>query len=100
MTDRELLELAAKAALGKTCIPNQPEDMVMKGWAPLEDDGAAFRLAVCLGIRIGFRPAAYADTPSGIRFFGRDAVSDGADKYARARHAIVRAAAEIGRSMK
>lgn len=98
-TDRELLELAAKAAGielwahddGGLYIPNP-----MRRWNPLTDDGDALRLAVKLKIRIGFRPCAYADTPVGLRFFG---ARDGDDQFSRTRLAIVRAAAEIGRAM-
>lgn len=97
MTGRELLELAAKAAGYER---NSAGPIGPCEWNPLEDDGDALRLAVCLNIRIGFRPACYADTPSGIRFYGREFSSDGDDKNARTRRAIVRAAAEIGRNMK
>lgn len=106
MTDRELLELAAKAAGNEVWtdidgnLYTATNDLIEKPWNPLTDDGDALRLAVCLNIRIGFRPSCYADTPSGIRLFGREFCSDGDDKNARTRHAIVRAAAEIGRNMK
>lgn len=67
-------------------------NLVHTAWNPLRDDGCALRLAVALKIRIGFRPAAYADTPTGLRFFG---AHDGDDAEARTRFAIVRAAAEL-----
>ena len=100
-TDRELLELAARAA-GLTTMWSEPfkryERFVLEkyrgAWDPLTDDGDAMRLAVKLKIRIGFRPCAYADTPSGVRFFG---AHEGDDADARTRRAIVRAAARIGR---
>jgi hypothetical protein len=66
--------------------------LVHTAWNPLRDDACALRLAVALKIRIGFRPAAYADTPTGLRFFG---AHDGDDANARTRLAIVRAAAEL-----
>lgn len=98
--DRELLELAAKAA----GLSFQPKNITNHGiycndatwWSPLDDDGDALRLAVKLRIRIGFRPCSYADTPSGIRCFG---ARDGEDINQRTRLSIVRAAAEIGRTM-
>ena len=107
MTDRELLELAAKAAgieLVWRNFSNVPN--LFKGlssdeiWNPLADDGDALRLAVGLGIRIRPMPG-----------FGDDCVLCSADHknawaqepfasdpYAATRRAIVRAAAEIGRS--
>ena len=106
MNDRELLELAAKAAgieiVPCTCHYEQWPFKYAEGqgerghWNPLHDDGDALRLAVKLKIRIGFRPCAYADTPAGLRFFG---ARDGDDQFSRTRLAIVRAAAEIGRAM-
>jgi hypothetical protein len=65
MTDRELLELAAKAAAytvaphGRTegaflVLMNNDGDFI---WNPLEDDGDALRLACALGIFIA--PKAY-----------------------------------------
>ena len=45
MTDKELLEFAAKAAWG--AMANQ---MIESGWNPLQDDGDALRLAVKLNI--------------------------------------------------
>lgn len=56
MTDRELLELAAKAAgieLWKDVAGNfytDPKSSVI--WNPLTDDGDALRLAVMLGIQV------------------------------------------------
>lgn len=67
-------------------------NLVHTAWNPLNDDACALRLAVALKIRIGFRPQAYADTPTGLRFFG---AHDGDDAGARTRLAIVRAAAEL-----
>lgn len=101
MSDRELLELAARAA-GLTIMWSEPfkryERFVLEKyagpWDPLTDDGDALRLAVRLKIRIGFRPCAYADTPPGVRLFG---AHERDDADARTRLAIVRAAAEIGK---
>lgn len=96
MNDRELLELAAKAA-GLTvdryseCGLYIYTSTLGKWWSPLMDDGDALRLAVQLKMTVFLHttPAhVYADMPS------RDAVTD-----ACYRRAITRAAAEIGRAM-
>ena len=107
-SDRELLELAAKAAglpvnfrdrFGESNEVNGwwPFDYdesggVVHWWNPLKDGGDALRLAENLKIKIGFNPSPYAEIHSGIRFFGSDR-----DGYASIRLAIVRAAAELGR---
>lgn len=60
-TDRELIELAARAA-GLTVMWSEPfqryERFVLEKyagpWDPLSNDGDAFRLAVLLGIYYGF----------------------------------------------
>jgi hypothetical protein len=101
-TDRELLELAAKAAgfaefnpdptSGKynvgpaTKADGALEDGHWLMWNPLTDDGDALRLAVKL----------YLWEP--IRLAHRD-VSGNVDMYAATRRAIVRAAAAIGKAM-
>ena len=94
MTDRELLELAAKAAVNKTLLGNES---FMRGfmstWNPLEDDGAALRLAVRLGFSV--EPGKCWHSHYGPAF-GEDVLGD---VMAATRRAIVRAAAEIGRSM-
>ena len=115
MTDKELLELAAKACnykvmdepphvskrIGIYCWINKTR----KFWNPLTDDGDALRLAVKLKIDIHFEwngdalgDIVEAFTPE------RDDGSRGcfdhsteSDPYAATRRAIVRAAAEIGR---
>lgn len=90
MTDRELLELAAKAA--GICLewdgpPDIWQPLYYKGktyhyWNPLTDDGDALRLAVKLRDRV---PAVHL-------------LPANADAAAT-RRAIVRAAAEIGKAM-
>ena len=118
MTDRELLELAAKAAgikkdaspynggglnnTGFDCMGNLVTDWHNgKYWSPLTDDGDALRLAVKLGIEyrritlphnVGIQ--AYDGTIQAVF------ESCGNDLYAATRRAIVRAAAEIGKGMK
>ena len=51
VTDRELLEAAAKAA-GYWCAEFNCPDRVPVNWNPLEDDGDALRLAVRLSIEV------------------------------------------------
>ena len=103
--DRELLELAAKAAGYKlekfiSAVFPYPTVYTVNGqrWNPLTDDGDALRLAVKLGIVI--------DTTDGVNvqyIVGSVAYPITAyefdDIYAATRRAIVRAAAEIGRQM-
>ena len=107
MTDRELLELAAKAAgcdgLGQwddkwNCLTDH------EGWTfdPLNDDGDALRLAVKLSMCIAIEPQyglVYATAP-GWRVGMEPEEKIGNDPYAATRRAIVRAAAEIGKEMK
>ena len=118
MNDRELLELAAKAAgidafsfvehvkdydsthCGAQAL--QIGSSSHETWNPLTDDGDALRLAVNLGIHIeqntAFKRACalwYGKSVLREELF----VSWGDDKYAATRRAIVRAAAEIGRQM-
>lgn len=108
MTDRELLELAAKAAgirpiawgvqfdsYGWFCEPTGEH------WNALTDDGDALRLAVKLRMNIRH----YSITHEGPDRVGIDngygiyPVLYGADPYAATRRAIVRAAAEIGKAV-
>lgn len=105
MTDRELLELAAKAAglqiatwsncqpggfLARDCLPERRE----RFWNPLTDDGDALRLAVRCAQLFGF-----------FRFMRvwlvcmSDEAGSPSDPSAATRRAIVRAAAEIGKTM-
>ena len=113
MTDKELLELAAKAAgielrfLMNGTIPFSDGPRVGE-WNPLTDDGDALRLAVKLGIIVDVR---YGGEESHLEFNevcywvekGRPykvmKFEKGIDPYAATRRAIVRAAAEIGRTL-
>lgn len=107
MTDRELLELAAKAAgieLDWDVPPGSPPWRMSgtKGtddygpanaWDPLTDDGDALRLAVKLDMDINIESA-----------FGHTRVNDiyedhGSDAIAATRRAIVRASAAIGEKL-
>lgn len=99
MSDRELLEGAAKAAGYE--IDGYSEkygalvslvDGVSMWWDPLTNDGEALRLAVKLGIRITNNQSdAWATTPDAIAI---EPLTN--DPYAATRRAIVRAAAKIG----
>ena len=101
MTDRELLELAAKAAGLKEGIGGAfwTEDGGV--FDPLTDDGDALRLAVALnmGISIPVFNKHRADVIS-FRHPLVNAIEEGNDPYAATRRAIVRAAAAIGEQMK
>lgn len=100
MTDKELLELAAKAIGGKylaSCISmdggNNYDD-----WEPLIDDGDALRLAIKIGALIEINEA-YALSYCHAKFTQRMIVDHGYDSDAATRRAIVLCAAEIGKSM-
>ena len=113
MTDKELLELAAKAAgihidysrfngsgagntgfdLGGNAVLDWHN---YKTWNPLTDDGDALRLAVKLRVDIvQFSDLVRADAA------GYDDCNEAhdTDPYAATRRAITRAAAEIGKAM-
>jgi hypothetical protein len=110
VTDRELLELAAKAAgyewtgyFGDDEVECQYFDIGLGEevvpWNPLTDDGDALRLAVKLGLTtaqlITNREVEVNDYDETVLI----SEFDGPDPYAATRRAIVRAAAEIGRNM-
>lgn len=108
MADRELLELAAKAAgiLTQSWYGNEAYfDGVLSRWNPLNDDGDALWLSVDL--RIDVYPWISKEDPSGSvmsrnshGFRATEFVSKNRGcRYAATRRAIVRAAAEIGRTM-
>ena len=104
MSDRELLELAAKAASQPGgWIKNEYEGWFFwqkpggGEWNPLTDDGEALRLAVKLRLTPMMRGLGCDTTDSNG---GASAYEKwGAYPFAAARRAIVRAAAEIGRQM-
>ena len=93
-TDRELTELAARAAK-LTTMWSEPfgryERFVLEKyagpWQPLEDDGDAFRLAVHLDL---------FHTPDLNHYLSVLSFIRGYDKYEIMRRAIVLAAAKIG----
>lgn len=102
MNDRELLEMAAKAA---GISYDEPEcdcgDCWKFFWNPLRDDGDALRLAVKLCLDVNqYRESGDKSAclfASGISH--RCIEHSGDDPYAATRRAIVRAAAEIGKAM-
>jgi len=119
MNEKELLELAAKAADISICewiYDEQLEHWLGAGvnsegatvyWNPILDDGEAFRLAVSLNMRIDILDftgyaIAKARRPDSIEcseYFLTDFNGKKIDPCAATRVAIVRAAAEIGKMM-
>ena len=117
MTDREMLELAAKAAEWKLCgyswigenedddeceilesafVKTHPEQELATKWNPLTDDGDALRLAVRLHMQVSVTTeSCRAETLPclGVR------VND-SDENLATRRAVVMAAAAVGREMK
>ena len=96
MTDKELLELAAKAANVAGIDGVYPIARDSSGdwyeWNPLTDDGDALRLAVKLEMELDFSD----DETSATKELRVRAVEyHEGDPYAATRRAIVRAAAEI-----
>ena len=111
MTDRELLELAAKAAGVEGAYRAQyAGDKEYGGfwhsgvcWNPLTDDGDALRLAVKLKLTVQQNEmSVYVFTHNGTTPYAEtnEVHRNEIDPYAATRRAIVRAAAEIGRGMK
>lgn len=112
-SDRELLELAAKAVGYDTTHPANAKRLtftppidalwirnISMGWNPLEGDGDALRLAVKLHIDI--RHFMYEDGCMDclVDRLGRGFQEKFTDDHAAAtRRAIVRAAAEIGKAI-
>jgi hypothetical protein len=100
MTDREELEFAAKAAgLLEMAVGDKDIQRYLLRWNPLTDDGDALRLAVKLGLLVDVwlqQKVCIASNQGEELVDAR--VEFGTDPYAATRRAIVRAAAEIGRS--
>ena len=105
-TDRELLELAARAAGIGPVLRFEIEGLVIgpnsrpRYWMPFTDDGDALRLAIHLRIDIvffnGFGEVGAAHCDGDFPQFNED-YSD--DVSSSTRRAIVRAAAAIGEAM-
>jgi hypothetical protein len=120
MTDKELIELAAKAAgitdlqwesdgtiqnrMNRPTIPYECGNMnTAIDWNPLTNDGDALRLAVKLNI--GVQSYALLEySHSGVETVNKSIVIKEqhkvSDPYAATRRAIVRSAAEIGKEIK
>jgi hypothetical protein len=102
MTDKELLELAAKAAGEELKYDSfgagDNPDREYNYWNPLIDDTDALRLAVKLGMAVSVctNYTVILGVVDDIGFI-KEVHND--DPYAATRRAIVRAAAEIGRGM-
>ncbi len=104
MTDRELIELAAKAAgipsQGKTAPDESGRAFDIRWWNPLTNDGDALRLVADLRLIVkpgkhlgdGCTVEAQSGGIAGCTCF-RD------DKREQMRRAIVHVAAEIGKAM-
>lgn len=117
MTDRELLELAAKAAglKLKGYVEDEPTLLVKRPgtgtpvvrWSPLTDDGDALRLAVLLNIDLmNATPSEDGSEGQSVTFPLRgdyDSLTEWhdtmAEKQTATRRAIVRAAAEMADSI-
>ncbi|WP_273761560.1 hypothetical protein [Aeromonas hydrophila] len=123
MTDRELLELAAKAPGAGPCMEYMEWDGYRfvehkvhgvphcglnyeRTWNPLIDDGDALRLAVKLRIEvghdeIGMKSFVYARVEyEELNHIGLSEIfDDDSERLWRTRRAIVRAAAEIGKGV-
>jgi hypothetical protein len=118
MNDRELLEFAAKAAGIKydaeaskphprsgvfwglwLVIDGEPSVYERRYWDPLTDDGDAMRLLVQLGflVNVVLGPAGWTD--AGEKFENEWREPHKRNPLAATRRAIVRAAAEIGKSL-
>jgi hypothetical protein len=123
-TDRELLELAAKAAGMHVLIEGTPwprenigwffnqvgdqppalhdrASRDLRAWAPLTDDGDALRLAVKLHLTVEIGDDVCVMSEDYDSRTGNYCAAEGMgdDPCAAARRAIVRAAAEIGKAM-
>lgn len=102
MNDRELLELAAKAAGYTVDADGDRTDVRDNGggpmrWNPLDDDGDAMRLANKLGLDVGIDPAFSRTSIASLR--GGPACQVSHQAYpveAATRRAIVTVAAELG----
>lgn len=112
MTDKELLDLAAKAAglgevlampMSRTEVSYVVEEFdggPLRPWNPFEDDGDALRLAVELGVKLRWHPVlrqALAWIPIDIEI--RVGIEECSGAGAATRRAIVLAATEMGKAM-
>lgn len=97
-TDRELLELAAKAA-GIVGVWHERSQCIhvtdCVWWVPLTDDGDALRLAYALGMDVDFGACRIVCGDEDYQLEWDGSSGD----ISAARRAIVRAAAAIGEAM-
>lgn len=102
MTDRELLEMAAKAAeikvefyerYGRELCKKENDYGPDNQWNPLTDDGDALRLACRLHINVFIYDDETSTATLGV------VAKNWGSVEANTRRAIVRAAAEIGKDM-
>lgn len=113
MTDRELLEMAAKADGNIEVLSYHHQKGLQIGtgalrwvqyWNPLTDDGDALRLAVKLGLDLEMHGCnsthPYATAFDCERNIAEEEQPNDGDPFAATRRAIVRAAAEIGKALK
>lgn len=91
MTDRELLELAAKAA----GVDVRDVRATYEPWDPLSNDGEAFQLMVTLGLEVGVHNFIDVRKMGSLEYVTEPAGDNPANAT---RRAIVRCAAEIGRT--
>lgn len=104
MDDRELLELAAKAAgyqvewvKNSGCYYRCEEEIGREQWDPLDDDGDALRLGAKLVLNVLASEACIlAEDENGVECI--EYIYGPEDYTSGWRRAIVRAAAEIGRT--
>ena len=111
MTDRELLEYAAKAAgIGPLSWIETDGTKIVTNlrWNPLTDDGDALRLAVKLGLSVHLdlgnrivvaKPTLFPKVGNEEIHYDESKFGGGCDPYAATRRAIVRTAAEIGKNL-
>ena len=93
-TDRELLELAAKAAGIDLSSGVDEHGAYEENWNPLTDDGDSLRLAVKLNLEITIKDYGTAARQGDAGEWSSE--KNRRDKEAATRRAIVRAAAAIG----
>lgn len=113
MNEREMLEMAAKAAGFELRFSpewhdvGEPQIIVNRGrctdweyWNPLQDDGDALRLAVAVGVNAIQCHCSVDAMHFDSCIVATEMFTDhGNDKVAATRLAITRAAAQIGKSM-
>lgn len=104
MNDKQMLELAAKAA-GYDYFSNTDGSFIRSSrsgrwikWNPLTDDGDALRLAVKLDLHIRFFRK-HIDVSMDVHELGFICHHFTTNKEEATRRAITRAAAEIGRAL-